>query len=106
MTSIAHEGHDPHATGMQRELLLEMLKSQKGLTQEQDTFVPGDGTTLEILVKTNGGPAPTGRIDRITLHANFAAIEAVEGTSLLPYATLAGLRIAFREKSRGAGFMR
>lgn len=106
MTTTSREGHDPHATGMQRDLLLEMLESQKGLTQDHGTFVPSDGTTLEILVKTNGGPAPMGRIDRITLHAHFVAIDSVEATSLLPYSVLVGLRIAFREKSRGAGFNR
>jgi hypothetical protein len=106
MTATSREGNDPHATGLQRELLLTMLQSQKGITQDQDTFVPGDGTTVEVLVNANGGPAPMGRIDRITLHAAFVAIDAVEGTSLLPYSVLVGLRIAFREKTRGAGFTR
>ena len=106
MTATARESRDPHATGMQRELLLKMLQSQKGITQEQDAFVPGEGTTLELLVKTNGGPAPMGRIDRITLHEDFVAVDAVEATSLLPYSVLVGLRVAFREKSRGAGFTR
>lgn len=106
MTATSREGHEPHATGMQRDLLLEMLQSQKGLTQDDNAFVPGEGTTLELLVKTNGGPAPMGRIDRITLHAHFIAVDAVEATSLLPYSALVGLRIAFREKSRGAGFTR
>jgi hypothetical protein len=93
--------------GLHRDLLVRMLGSQAGVTADGATYVPTDGTTLELLLKSGGGgPASFGRLDRLTLDTDFVSAAAADAVTLLPYAAIAGVRISYREKSRGAGFTR
>jgi hypothetical protein len=84
-----------------------MLGAQAGVIADGSTYVPADGSTLELLLKTGGGgPVSLGRLDRLVLDADFVAATAADAVTLLPYGAIAGVRISFREKSRGAGFTR
>lgn len=107
MSTPPREGHETHRPSVHRELLAKMLESHPGIAKDGDVYTPAETTQLEVLLKSGGGaPAPLSKVDRVTLHEEFVAVEAAEATSLLPYAALAGLRVAAREKVRGAGFMR
>lgn len=107
MTTNRREGEDAHRPSVHRELLSKMLESQAGIHREGAVYTPSETTQLEVLLSTWGGaPAPLSKVDRVTLHEDFVAVDAAEATSLLPYWAIAGLRVAAREKVRGAGFNR
>lgn len=103
MTTAASTGPD----AIHRDLLARMLGAQAGVTVDGSTYLPAEGTTLELLLKTGGGgPISFGRLDRLTLEQEYLAAAAADAVTLLPYSAIAGVRMSYREKSRGAGFTR
>ncbi len=90
-----------------RELLIRMLESQTAIRREESRFTPDETIHLDLLVKGGGGgPAPLSKVESLTLHDEFVSVQTAEGTTLLPYVVVIGVRFAPREKARGAGFHR
>lgn len=95
---------------MNRDLLAKMLASVDGLEREGDhDYRVSETRAVELMQRgAVGGAVTLPRAERVRLEEGYVALETREGTFLLPYAEVVGLKIGERGGAAGActGFLR
>jgi hypothetical protein len=96
-------------SNMNRELRAKMLGSVEGLERREGGFAVAEGRRLELLQRgASGGAAPLPRVREVHLEEGWAAVITEDGTWLLPYEVITGVKISDRGSAAGprTGFLR
>lgn len=82
---------------MNRDLFEKMLSAQPGIARDGDAFEPEEQSQLSVLLQAvSGGPVPLTKVRTVRLADDFVTVETEDAAYVLPYAHLAGLKLARR----------
>src|SRR5688572_12738024 len=85
---------------MTRELLAKMLASIEELERSEDRFTVPEGRKLELIQRGGSGAgSPVPRVREVQLQDGYLSIVTEDGTWLLPYEGVGGVKISERSSA-------